>query len=63
MRVFMLSRHDDGTESEHFEVLSYNRTTHVMHCRWPHGAEFDWDYNPKCEWTKRFMRLVTRKDE
>jgi hypothetical protein len=61
MRVFVASKHEDGTETVKFEVLENNRETHTMHCRWPHGAEFDWQYKP--EWIRKYFRIVTIEDD
>jgi hypothetical protein len=57
MRVFMCS-----TEGRRlFEVLTHNRETRTMHCRWPHGAEFDWQYRPA--WIRDYFKIVTDKDD
>jgi hypothetical protein len=56
MRVFMRGG------SGRFEVLSNDRRTHTMHCRWPHnGAEFDWQYKP--EWLKQYFTIETEEDD
>jgi len=56
MRVFVC-----GSGGRRFEVLSHNRDTRTMHCRWPHGAEFDWEYRP--EWLKQFFKVETEEDD
>lgn len=61
MRVFMVSVGHDGTERNRFEVLSHDRSTRTMHCRWPHGAEFDWQYEP--EWIRKHFRVETIEDD
>jgi len=61
MRVFVWQKHEDGTKNRHFEVLSHDRSTRTMHCRWPHGAEFDWEYQP--EWLRRFFLVETVEDD
>jgi len=60
MQVFLWRKHHDGTETLAFEVLSNDRETHTMHCRWPHGAEFDWEYKP--EWLRQYYLVKTVED-
>jgi hypothetical protein len=62
MRVFLVWI---GTEPHriHYEVLSYDRATHMMRVRCRDGTEYDRSFNPNLKYNKTDFKLVTTEDD
>jgi hypothetical protein len=62
MRVFLVWI---GTTPHrvHFEVLSYDRTTHTMKVKCKDGTVYDRIFDPNSKYNKLDYRLVTENDD
>lgn len=47
----------------HFEVLSYDRTTHMMKVKCKDGTVYDRIFDPKMKYNRTDYKLVTENDD
>lgn len=63
MRVFLIYKNVDGTESIHAEVLSYDRSTNMMRVRVKGGIEYDRHFLPNAKHNRSNFRIATTESD
>jgi len=63
MRVFLLHTNVKGEETVSFEVLQYNRDTHLMRVRCMNGTEFEMYFNPGGRYNRIDYRVLPLEDD